>query len=111
MFENFKKRLLGKIEKNSIKVDVNGEVVYLKKSGIPKEWHVIYPPINPETEKINWINLFFGGKANAVKYFLIGVIILLLTFGVYSLVQSYYSIFFNPKVQFCLQQAGINLSG
>lgn len=109
MFEKLKQTMLERIEKDSIKVNVNGEKVYLKKSGFPKEWHVIYPPVDPETGKWDKLNFLFGGKANALKYLVIGVIVLLLTLGVYEVVSSYNTIMSNPSVQICLQQAGISL--
>lgn len=106
-----KERMLERIEQNAIKVNVKGEKVYLKKSGFPKEWHVIYPPVDPETKKWDLTNLIFGGKANAVKTFVIGVIVLLLALGVYEIVQTYNATFSNPVVQACLQNAGIKLGG
>lgn len=105
----FKDKLLERIEKNSIKVNVGEEKIFLKKSGMFKDWHVIYPPIDPDTGKINWINLLFGGKANAVKVFIIGIITLLLVLGVYDLVSSYNETFSNPAVQSCLKNLGITV--
>lgn len=104
-----KEKMLEKIEKNSIKINVRGENIYLKKSGYPKDWHVIYPPVNPETGKWDLINLIFGGKANAIKYSVIGIIVLLLALGVNDIVHSYNITFSNPLVQECLKTAGITL--
>lgn len=104
-----KEAMLRRIEKDSIKVDVKGETVYLKKSGFIKDWHVIYPPVNPETGKWDLINLIFGGKSNALKTFIIGVLLLMLVFGVWEVVNSYNTIFSNPIVINCLKLGGINL--
>lgn len=106
-----KEVMLNRIEKDSIKVDVNGQKVYLKKSGLIKEWRVIYPPVNPETGKWDLVNLIFGGKANAVKYFFIGVILLLLAFGVMEVINSYNATMANPAVQACLNNSRIALGG
>ncbi len=78
----FKEKILERIEKNAIKIDVNDGFVYLKKSGFFKEWHIINPPINPETERINWNNFIFGGKGNAVKSTLIFLMAILLSIGI-----------------------------
>lgn len=111
MFERLKEIMLNKIEKDSIKIDVNGEKVYLKKSGIIKEWHVIYPPVNPETKKWNKINLLFGGKANAIKTLIVSIIVVLLALGVYDVVTSYNATFSDPNVVACINQAGKELIG
>jgi hypothetical protein len=76
MFESIKTKMLNAIEKDSIKVDVTGEKVYLKKSGIFKEWHVIYPPVDPETGNWNKTNLIFGSARSAVIS-LIAIIVVL----------------------------------
>ena len=110
MFENLKQKMLGRIELNSIKVDVNGEKVYLKKSGLIKEWHVIYPPVNPETGKWDVTNLIFGGKSQAIKSFIVVVIVGLLAVGVYDVISSYNNILANPTVQQCLKTGGIILN-
>lgn len=106
-----KEKMLERIEKNSIKVNVDGEKVYLKKGGFFEEWRVIYPPVNPETGKWDKINLFFGGKGNAFTTFLVGVIILALGFGAWEIIHSYNVTFSNQVVQQCLKQAGIVLRG
>lgn len=111
MFERLKKAMLDKIEKNSIKIDVDGEKVYLKKSGIIKEWHVIYPPVDPETKKWNKINVLFGGEVNAIKTLIVGIIVVLLVLGVYEVVTSYNATFSDPNVVACINQAGKELIG
>lgn len=107
----FKEKMLERIEQNSIKINVNGEKVYLKKSGMIKDWHVIYPPINPETRKINWANLIFGGKANAIKATIVFVIVVLFALGAYEMVSSYNNTFANSAVQACLKSSGVILGG
>lgn len=104
-----KEMMLDKIEKDSIKVNVNGDLVYLKKGGIFKEWKVIYPPVNPETGEWNYTNLIFGGTGNAIKTFFIGLLLLMLLYGAYDLMSSYNSVMSNPVVQSCLKTAGISL--
>lgn len=111
MFEKLKRKMLGVIERDSIKIDVGGEKVYLKKSKIMKEWHVIYPPINPETKEWNWINFIFGGKTNALNSLIIGIIVVLLAMGVYDIVASYNLTFSDPDVVACINQAGKRLIG
>jgi len=101
-----REKMLERIEKNSIAVDVDGEKIYLKKSGNLKEWRVIYPPVNPETMKWNWINLLFGGKGNAIKTLVIGILATLLAIGVYDIVNSYNAVMNNPTVQSCLESQG-----
>ena len=104
-----KEKMLERIEKNSIKVNVRGENIYLKQSGMFKEWHVIYPPVNPETSKWDITNLIFGGKSNAVRTFIVGVLILLLIFGVSEIVKSYNFTMSNPIVQACLNMSGVRI--
>ena len=113
MFEKLKKRMLERIERNSRKVnmgtDLNPNWVYLKNSGLIKEWHVIYPPVNPETNEWDTINLLFGGKSNALKTFVVGVLVVLLAFGVYQIISSYNTTLANPLVQSCIKNSGIIL--
>jgi hypothetical protein len=104
-----KEKMLERIERDSIKVNVNGDVVYLKKSGLIKEWHVIYPPVNPDTRKWDKINLIFGGKSNALKTLGIVVFVGLMVLGIYDVIHSYSIIVSNPQVQSCLKEAGIIL--
>ena len=105
-----KEIMLDRIEKDSIKVNVNGDIVYLKKSGfLVKEWRVIYPPVNPETKKWNKMNLIFGGKGNAIKYLAVGLMVVLLAIGVYDIVHSYNITMSNPAVKLCLDNANIKL--
>lgn len=121
---NLKEAMFNKIEKNSIKINTGEEEIYLKKSGLIKDWRVIYPPIDlisvekntNEDGVINWdkvewnkINLIFGGYRNALNTLLITGIILLIIIGAYDLVNSYNSIINNPIIQSCVKSAGIVL--
>ena len=61
-----KTKLLEKLDRNAIKSELDGEIVYLRKSKIPViggDWSQIHPPIN-EDGSWNIINLIFGGKRN-----------------------------------------------
>ena len=104
-----KEKMLDRIEKDSIKIDVEGQKVYLKKSGIFKEWRVIYPPVDPETKKWDITNLIFGGKTNAFGTFIVGIIVLMMAYGVYELVNSYNSFFENPVIRACLEASNIKI--
>ena len=119
---NLKKIMFDRIERNSIKVDVNGDTIYLKKKG---DWYVIYPPVNiksvekatDENGNINWKEvkwdktaLIFGSRANAIKTAIVGLITLLFAFGAWQLISSFNAIVSNPIVQSCLKGAGIELS-
>ena len=119
---NLKKIMLERIEKNGIKLDVEGERIYLKKS---KDWHVIYPPVNIKSyedathdgvtdwKKVKWnyTNLIFGGKQNAIRTLVIGLITLCAAFGAWQLIASYNVLAANPIIQSCAKQAGIVLQG
>ncbi len=60
------------------------EKVYFKRSLLPLgDWTRIYPPLN-ENEKVNWINLIFGGKRNFVKLILILGIIAMVILQLYN---------------------------
>ncbi len=89
-----KEKLFAKVTRNAVKSEMDGEVVYLKRSAgifefLPKfvskplkEWKQIYPPVN-EDNSWNWFNLFFGGKKNfwtlILLFILIGLILLQFT--------------------------------
>lgn len=125
---NLKKAMYERIKKNSIEIDVGSEenpkFVYLKKDKFG--WHVIYPPINiksledatDENGNINWkkvkwdkIALIFGSKSNAIFTSVVGVLVLLLAFGVWQLIASYNTIVSNPIVRSCIKNAGISVIG
>lgn len=83
----------------------NEEKVYLKKDYFG--WRVVNPYKNPETGKINWINLLGLDKKNLL---FLGVIIILAIgfyFGVNELIESYKIIAANP-CNFCSDCASIN---
>ena len=84
MFEGLKDSALRKIEKNAIKIKVNDENIYLKKSGMIKDWHVIYPVVNPETRNWDLVNLLLGGKRNAFKTFIAGIFIAIFSYAIYQ---------------------------
>lgn len=119
---NLKRAMLERIERDSIKVEVDGETIYLKKKS---GWHVIYPPVdiksvekatdengNVDWNKVKWdrVALFFGSKSNAIKTAIVGVITILIAFGAWQLISSFNTIVSNPIVQSCLDKAGITIS-
>lgn len=108
MFEGLKKSMLERIEKDSIKVNVDGERVYIKKSNF-FGWRVIHPPINPETGGWNKLNLIFGGKANALFGLFLLIITLLFWLGIRETLSSYDAFINNPIVQICLRNAGFQI--
>ncbi len=87
-FEKLKLRYLRRLKKKSVISELNGRKIYLSKgsflSWIPilgkkmEEWSQIYPAVDEETMKINWINLVVGGKRNLMK--------LLIVFGIAGMV-------------------------
>jgi len=120
---NLKKSLFELIEKNSIKVEVGGETIYLKKH---KDWQVIYPPVNIKSieeatdengvidwKKVKWDKtaLIFGSKSNAIKTTIVSGIVLLFAFGAWQLISSYNAVISNPIFQECFKQTGMKLFG
>lgn len=104
-------KLLERIEKNAIKVNVNEEPIYLKKSGLfVKEWRIIYPPVN-EDGSINRINRWFGGKGNLVRTVIWVLLIFLVLLGVYEIISSYNAVFSDPIIQDCLKASNIIIGG
>ena len=81
MLENLKERILEKIENHSVKSEIEGQTVYLKKSKIPllDEWREIHPIVN-EDKTWNFGNFIFGGWRNFVKLLLILVIVCFVLF-------------------------------
>jgi hypothetical protein len=68
MFENLKSWMLARIERDCVKSELGGRVVYLKKSRMPLvggEWKEVNLPVN-ENGSWNIPNLIFGGKRNLV---------------------------------------------
>ena len=129
-------KVMERIEKNAIKIpNVDGETIYLKKSGfITKDWHRVYPPIDEPEEidnipeikekgyvyykkdktsfkaRVNKMNLYLGGKKNFIKTTLGFAAILLIIVGLYySVFVSYNNLIHNQIVVQCLKNAGIYL--
>lgn len=85
--EKFKRKYLEKLKRKTVISELNGEKVYLSKGsflsflpGIGKnmrEWNQIYPAVDEETGKINWVNLLVGGKRNLVKLILFAILVTL----------------------------------
>lgn len=80
MLENFKQKLRKQTLKRCVIADLDGEEVYLKKGGFLKEWGRIYPTVSNEN-KINWVNLIFGGWRNLIKL----IFVMLILIGFYGL--------------------------
>jgi hypothetical protein len=102
----FKNLLLSRIERHAVKTNLEGEVVYLKKSIIPLigDWGRIYPPIN-EDDSYNWVNIIFGGKKNFIKLLIVLAIIGCALFGYYEVFSSYNQLASTQCVQTCLNIA------
>jgi hypothetical protein len=101
---SLKESMQRRIEKAAIKVNVNGEDILLKNSGlIVKEWHRFHPPID-ENGNWNWLNFIFGGKSNLVNLIAILVIIGLLFFGLGEIFGGMQNIIDSPCVQSCLNK-------
>lgn len=96
-----------KIEKGAIKSELDGEEVYMKKSGfLIKDWHRFYPPVN-EDGSWNWINLLFGGKRNLLRLVIILLIVFMALYGIYEILQGTYALTENLCVQECIRQSTI----
>ena len=125
---NLKKVMYERIKKNSIEINVgteeNPRFIYLKNDKFG--WHVIHPPINIKSledatdrdgninwKKVKWdkIALIFGSKSNAISTTIVGVVVLLLAFGVWQLIASYQAIVTNPIVRSCIKNAGLSVIG
>ena len=63
------------------------EKVYLKKDSFG--WRVINPIRDPETNKINKFNLFFGGKKNLYMLIFLFILFALIFIGVKELIADY----------------------
>jgi len=99
---SFKETMQRRIEKNAIKININGEDVLLKKSGLfVKEWHRFHPPIN-EDGSWNIKNLIFGGKANLVNFIVIMIIMAMLLIGLGEIFSGMQHIIDTPCVQSCI---------
>jgi len=76
----------------------NEEKVYLRKDFMG--WRVVNPIRDPETNKMNYFNLFFGGKKNLFMLIFILVLFLIFFAGVKELIGNYQAIADNP-CSFC----------
>ena len=82
--EELYKKSLGKAKK----INIDGEIVYLKKTGIvAKDWQKINPPVEEKDGKLEWnkLNLCFGGKKNLIKLILIMLLLSLAYYEITSL--------------------------
>jgi hypothetical protein len=119
---NLKKAMYDRIERDCIKVNVNGNTVYMKTKGSIR---IIYPPVdiksveentdsmgNIDWKKVKWdkVALIFGSKQNAIMTAIVGIITLLLAWGAHQLISSFNTIISNPIVQGCLENAGLIVS-
>ncbi len=98
--KEIKKRIIEMIEKNSIKIpnatytDRKGnqitEDIVVKRSLIPfiGDWSRVYPPLD-EYNRINKVNLIFGGKKNLIKLLVVLTIIGLILFAFYEIFSQY----------------------
>lgn len=71
------------------KVEVDGQAVYLRNSNIPLigGWGVVHP-IKDDNNKIVWVNLIFGGKANLFKLIIIFLLVASVLYGIYDYKQQ-----------------------
>jgi len=87
MFENLKRIMLERQERDSVKSimsyrpdknkkEIIREEVIMKRSKIPLigDWGRVYPPVN-EDGSWNIANLIFGGRKNLIKLIIIGIIV------------------------------------
>lgn len=98
MFENLKKKLQSRTEKNAVKIpnlsyEKNGKVytesVVLKRSTLPfGDWQRVYPVLN-EDGSWNLMNTLFGGKRNFVKLLIIMGIIAFVLMAFAEIFTSY----------------------
>jgi hypothetical protein len=104
MLEGLKKKLLDRIERKAIKSELEGEIVYLKKSVVPLigDWGRIYPPVN-EDGSWNIVNLIFGGRRNLIKLLIILAIVGMVLLGFYEVFSSYNQLAGTDCVKACLE--------
>jgi hypothetical protein len=119
---NLKKAMYDRIEKKCIKININGEQLYLKDS---LGWHIIHSPVdlksvedntdlngNINWKKVKWdkVALIFGSKSNAIITAIIGFLVVLLGLGINDFITSFNNIASNEAVQQCVKNAGLTLS-
>ena len=107
MFENLKIKLQKKIEEDTVKSELKGEVVILKKSKMPLvgDWTRIYPPVN-EDGSWNIPNLLFGGKKNLIRMLILLAVIAMV---VWQFAENYSVL--GQAVECCNKCNGLNLFG
>lgn len=76
------------------KIEVKGEQIYLKKDILG--WRIVHPVKNPDTGKINYPNLIFGGKRNLVMLIIILLLTLMISGGIKELISNYKDIAEKP---------------
>lgn len=81
-------------------VEIEGEKIYLKKSGI-FGYGVVYPWKN-EDGSVNWYNLLTGGTPNLIKTIFIVFILLMMVWGVNEMLSPLRAIAEQP-VEYCRQ--------
>jgi len=105
MFENLKKGMLSRIERDCVKSELGGRMVYLKKSKLPLiggEWQEINPPVN-ENGTWNLVNLIFGGKKNLAILLFVFAIIVMVYFQFKTNFNYIDRLTNNPCVKICLE--------
>jgi len=90
MFRKIKEYILRKTERDAVRSEIHGEIVYLKRSRIPLigDWGRIHPlveePIGNAEPTWNWENIWIGGKKNFFKLLFIMLIVGLVFYYVFS---------------------------
>lgn len=107
MFENLKQWMLRRLERDSIKSELDGEVVYMKKSKLPilgGGWVQIHPPVN-EDNSWNLVNLVFGGWRNLKILIVMLVLVGMILYAFKNVFTQYEALRNLPCVQQCLEIA------
>lgn len=105
MFEKLKLRLHERIQKGTIESNLNGERVLMKRTGFPRDWYRVYPPVilqEDGTLKWNVINFIFGGKNNLIRLIMILVVMALFFLYLYNIFSGLQDIINLPCVKSCL---------
>ena len=114
MLDKLKIWLVKKVEKNTVKIDLEWvdsdgnkwkeSDVLLKRSRLPivGDWGRIYPPVTEDGKKILWINFIFGGKKNFIKLLIILFIVAMFLFGYYEIINNSKELLNNACVQSCI---------
>jgi len=105
MFENLKRSMLEKIERNAVKSEMKGEIVYLKKSKLPLiggDWQQIHLPVN-EDNSWNLVNLLVGGKRNLKILIALILIVGMVLFQFWMNFNYIETLRNNPCIKICLE--------